>query len=72
LEIRAFGDRAFGDRALGDTAFGDLIVYHEDAFKNQNNPHPVISRTYSMSNKTISRPPQSLETIPLKVLYKEN
>jgi hypothetical protein len=34
--------------------------------KNINKPHLVISRTYYQSNKTISRPPQSRETIPYK------
>jgi hypothetical protein len=29
------------------------------------NPHAVIYRTYYQSNKTISRPPQSRESIPL-------
>jgi hypothetical protein len=27
---------------------------YEDDFKNKNNPCPVISRTYYLSNKTIS------------------
>jgi hypothetical protein len=30
----------------------------------------VISRTYYQTNKTISRPPQSRETIPLNLLAK--
>jgi hypothetical protein len=35
----------------------------------KDNQNPVISRTYSLSNKTISRPPQSRETIPLRVMF---
>jgi hypothetical protein len=43
-------------------------------FKNVNDykkskPHSVISRTYYQSNKTICRPPQSRETIPLKMSF---
>jgi hypothetical protein len=36
------------------------------SFKIKNIYDPVLSRILFQSNKTISRPPQSLETIPFK------
>jgi hypothetical protein len=43
-----------------------LNFKYEDGFKNKNNYFPAISMVQYLSNKTIRRPPQSHETIPLK------
>jgi hypothetical protein len=39
---------------------------YEDGFKNKNKYFPAISMSQYLSNKTIRRPPQSDETIPLR------
>jgi hypothetical protein len=38
---------------------------YEDGFKINNNNFPAISRVLYLSTETISKPPQSHETIPL-------
>jgi hypothetical protein len=42
-----------------------LNFKYEDGFKNKNKYFPAISIVQYLSNKTIRRPPQSHETIPL-------
>jgi hypothetical protein len=43
-----------------------LNFTYEDDVKIKNKHVPGVSRTYYLSIETISRPPQSRETIPLK------
>jgi hypothetical protein len=45
-----------------------LNFKYEDGFKIKNKYFPAISMVLYLSNKTIRRPPQSHETIPLRLL----
>jgi hypothetical protein len=47
-----------------------LNFKYEDGFKNKNKYFPAISIVQYLSNKTIRRPPQSHETIPLNIFFK--
>jgi hypothetical protein len=44
-----------------------LNFKYEDGFKNKNKYFPAISMVQYLSNKTIRRPPQCHETIPLRM-----
>ena len=43
-----------------------LKILYENTDKNKNKPDVEITKTYTLSNKIICKPPQSHETIPLK------
>jgi hypothetical protein len=46
-----------------------LNFTYEDDVKIKNNHVAGVARTYYLSIETISRPPQSRETIPLKIRF---
>jgi hypothetical protein len=53
----------------GKSLLSDIKILnfkYEEGFKNKNKYFPAISMAQYLSNKTIRRPPQSHETIPLR------
>jgi hypothetical protein len=44
-------------------------THDEDYFKIENKYDAALSRNFNQSSETISRPPLSRETIPLRIVY---
>jgi hypothetical protein len=56
----------FAPRHVPSHGINMLNFRYEDGVKINNNYFPALSRELSLSTETISKPPQSHETIPLK------